>query len=153
MAQSISYILTKEKNNINSEFIHYKENNYTIIFLDVCHFEIEDFIEIAKKYENIDQVIEHILTIEKEDVDLVEIAKTINKLNLNSFVLEHYSDWADITVEEFSLAVKDKIILTEDIDNWKKNKLSIGFDEQEYSEFKIYKYRNFEDCKNNYQKL
>ena len=153
MAQSISYILTKEKNIINSEFVHYKENNYTIIFLDVCHFEIEAFIEIAKKHKNIYQVIEHILTIEKEDVDLVEIAKTINKLNLNSFVLEHYSDWADITVEEFSLAVKDKIILTEDIDNWKNNKLSIGFNEQEYSEFKVDNYRNFEMCKNNYQKL
>lgn len=153
MSQNISYILTKEKDRINSEFVHFKENNYTIIFLDVLHFEIEAFIEIAKKYENIDQVIEHIFKIEKEDDDLVEIAKTINKLNLNSFVLEHYSDWADITVEEFSLTVKDKIILTEDIDNRKKNKLSIGFDEQEYSEFKVYKYRNFEECKNNYQKL
>ncbi len=153
MAQNISYILIKEKDSINSELVHYKENNYMIIFLDVLHFEIEAFIEISKKYENIDQVIEHILTIEKEDDDLVEIANTIKKLNLNSFVLEHYSDWADITVEEFSLAVNDKIILTEDIDNWKKNKLSIGFDEQEYSEFNIYKYRNFEECKNNYQKL
>ena len=153
MAQNISYILIKEKDSINSELVHYKENNYMIIFLDVLHFEIEAFIEIAKKYENIDQVIEHIFTIEKEDDDLVEIAKTINKLNTNSFVIEHYSDWADITVEEFSLAVKDKIILTKDIDNWKKNKLSIGFDEQEYSEFKVYKYKNFEECKNNYQKL
>lgn len=151
MAQDISYILTKEKLDISSETIHFQNENLTIILLDVYEHNILEFIEISKIHINIEKIIGYIFANEIEDDELMNIANTIKDLNLKTFVLEHTSDWADIPIETYSLAIINKEVILQNIDDWKGNKISIGLNEKEYSEFDVFKFRNYNECKNNFK--
>lgn len=113
MSQKISLLYTKDKINLEDlplNQIYFKEKGYTIFPLDIDESEMETITITFKKYAALQDLIKNM---DSFSSNAQLILKLISQLQIKTFLLEHYSDWADIPIDYFILIVKEEKIYQE----------------------------------------
>lgn len=122
------------KNNVCKYFIKIMSQNYTGLIglfdeendnIRVPHIIKNGYVYIAFENNELERFIFEALRSLKtniNDYDDYEFIDIIISNNLNSFVIYHTSDWADIPIDEMDFAVKDNEVNLETISFWSYNR-------------------------------
>ncbi|MBB4106164.1 hypothetical protein [Pedobacter zeae] len=110
-------ILSNNKRDFNRELVHFSEKNTTIIPLDCNEYIIQMFIEQAANFDTLKEYLSHYHSYiryktEYKDNAIIEI---IESFNLDTFVIEYNSTFADRPQDCLFLAIIDDEIMKESI--------------------------------------
>lgn len=113
MSQKITLLYTKDKihpNNIPQDQIYFEEKGYSIFPLNIDEIDMEAITNTFKKFETMAELNDNVYAFSPNAQLIINL---VRRLKVKTFLLDHYSDWADIPVDFFILIVKDNKIYTE----------------------------------------
>jgi len=114
MGQQICAIITEKNILIENNIVHFVEDNFTVIPInldDAVSFFIDnigDFISIndyCTFLKTTDEYLNDKVENEKEHHTLKTLIEIIETYKLNNFIIEYYSEWADIPEDNLCIAV------------------------------------------------
>ncbi|HEY6142200.1 MAG TPA: hypothetical protein VIV55_02060 [Flavobacterium sp.] len=127
MGQIICAIITDKKTDYNKDLVHFSEGEVVIIPIDINENTIEYFIREAENFIRIEEYLNFLKKFpdtEKSDSrhkhNIYSIIDIIETYQLDNFAIQYYTEWGDIPVDNFYLAVinskikEDSIILEDD---------------------------------------
>ncbi|MFK7833731.1 MAG: hypothetical protein AB8B52_10675 [Winogradskyella sp.] len=147
MGQNISMIVTKQKtDNISKDIIHFIDYNYLVLPLDLDGFEVERIIEELVQFDTLENIINAKNKLSSESKKVINL---IDNLNINTFVLSHYSEHGDMPIDVFDFIVKESKVI--------KNKTNDVEDILNYftdftNDIDFEKYWNFKRCLHHFNK-
>jgi transcription elongation factor Elf1 len=137
MGQQICAIITEKNIQIGKDIVHFVEDNYTVIPINLG---ISFFIDNIKNFSSIDKYCTFLKTtdeyvnekVENEDNDddeeeeeshtLKSLIEIIETYKLNNFIIEYYSEWADTVEDNLCIAIINGEIKKQSIYRmWKEN--------------------------------
>lgn len=149
MSQKITLLYTKDtvlQESIPEGQIFFEEKGYMIFPLDIDEIEMEKITIAFKRYHSIQDLNQHRESFSNNAKLIIDL---VNKLQLKTFLLEHYSDWADIPTDYYIMIVKDEKIYPDtdcdavqdilDYFQWTENRENI---------VDIEKYKYYSTCEN-----
>lgn len=149
MSQEITLIYTKEKikkSNIPDDQLFFEEKGYTIFPIDIDEYEMEQITIALKKFDSFTELQENSLAFSK-NVNL--IIDLIRNLNVKTFLLEHFSDFGNVTIGLYFVIVKnDKIFPATNYDSIEEILGYFKSTEDRADIIDIEKYKYYSTCKN-----
>ncbi len=147
MGQNISMIVTKQKtDNIPKDIIHFIDYNYLVLPLDYDATDIEEIIEEFIEYDTLEDIINSSQKLSDKSKIVIEL---INSLNINTFVLSHYSEHGEMPIDVFDFIIKDsKVIKKKSIDVEKTLDYFTDFNDN----IDLEKYWNYKSCVHHFNK-
>ena len=122
MGQAIATIVTKEQINIPESIIHFTEKDLTVIVLDLYPNDVSEFIKLASTFVTFPDFAndlkqkDFMFSFEDEkyrDNELEVLISLVESLDMHSWAIEWYSEWADLIEENHFMAVIDNMIIPE----------------------------------------
>ena len=152
MGQSITCLITNKAIEVDKSIVHFRIRNVLFVPFDIST-SLSDFIENAKNFETVSELFDSYNEYTKEDMMMdfyeethstLDIIKFVNDYQIEDFILEHSSDFADIPVDSFFMCVKGGNIMKD----------SLVFDQKEFSNnnaiHNVEKYRDYFNIKSNW---
>ncbi|MCX2431108.1 hypothetical protein [Pedobacter sp. GR22-10] len=122
MGQAIATIVTKEQINIPESIIHFNEKDLTVIILDLYPNDVSWFVKLASTFVTFPDFVndlkqkDFMFDFEDEqyrDNELEALIDLIESLEMKSWAIEWYSEWADLIEENHFMAVINNLIIQE----------------------------------------
>lgn len=123
MGQRISVIIAKGQVDVPESIVHFAHHNLTIIVLDFSVWDISNMIEAAMEFEQFDSFIDHLketdfmVTDDEGDSYRMEkwvfLIELIESLELKSWFIEFYSEFADLPLNHLFMPIVDNKIIKE----------------------------------------
>ena len=131
MGQNITCLITNKNIEVDKNIVHFRINNVLFVPFEILT-SLSGFIENAKDFENISELFDDYNKYTAEDLifddheerhSVLDIIKFVNDYQIEDFIIEHSSDFADIPVDSFFMTVMNNKIMKD----------SLVFDEEQFS--------------------
>lgn len=147
MGQEITLLFTKDnikKGNIPKDQIFFRDKGYFIFPLDIDDMEMEVITKTFKKFQTFEEIKECSFAFSDNANKIIHL---LSRLKIETFLLEHYSEWADIPYAFHILIVKEnKVYTPNDSDSIEDILGYFKFTEDRSDVVDIDKYRNYGAC-------
>jgi hypothetical protein len=129
MGQLICAIITDKKSQYDKDLVHFFEEDVVIIPVDLDGNTIEYFIREADNFNTIKEYLLYLKTLPIYNIigntsdykhNIASIIDIIETYELENFSIRYYTEWGDMPVDDFYIAVingkikKDSIVLEDD---------------------------------------
>jgi hypothetical protein len=146
MSENTTMLVTREfPRSIPKDIVHFFDNDYLLLPIE-C-YSITSLVNHFVKFNSLEE-----LTAENDYLEVVEV---IDKLQLRTFVLFHYSEHGDCPIDFYQLVIKDGEILKHTINNVDENdeyyaETILGYFREE-SNFDVSNYGDYEASNSRYK--
>lgn len=128
MGQDITCLITDQPVELDKNIVHFKINDVLFIPFGILGLTISWFIEEAKNYDTAQELFNYFKGYQSDDPDnmdlscgedekhtILDIIKLIEDHSISNFIIEHTSDFADMPVDDYFLAIANGKIIKDSI--------------------------------------
>jgi hypothetical protein len=150
MSQNTSMLITKEfPESIPKDIVHFFDNGYLLLPID--YFDVTSLVDHFVTFSSLEELIA------KTEDEYLDVVRLIDRLQLKTFVLFHYSEHGDCPIDFYQLVIKEGEILKHTIKNVDENdeyyaETMLGYFTTE-SDFDVSNYGDYKSSFSRYQAI